>query len=422
MDIEFYQKLSDTILSWFTNHGFAQSTAETLRTISIFAVIIILSIAVDFVFRKIIIAIVARIIKKTKNKYDDIFLERKVFSKLAHIAPVLVVYFLLPTAFPDSNLFLSFLEDICFVFIAFNILFVLIAFMDALHDIYNQFPISQNRSIKGYVQLFKIIFYIFTFLAIISIIFNINMTKIFTGIGALAAVLILVFKDTILGLVASVQLSGNDMVKPGDWISMPKFNADGDVIEINLTTVKVQNWDKTISTIPTYALVSDSFQNWRGMSESGGRRIKRSINIDMSSVMFAPPEMLKKFKTFHMLKDYVNKKEIEIEEYNKKLKIGENEVYNGRRMTNLGIFRKYLENYLKQHPKIHQDMTFLVRQLQPTDKGIPLEIYVFSNDQAWANYEAIQADIFDHVLAIIPEFGLRVFQAPTGSDFKNLRV
>ena len=422
MDIEFYQKLSDTILSWFNSHGITGSSAETLRTISIIAVIIVLSILVDFVFRKIIISIVTRIITKTKNKYDDIFLERKVFSKLAHIAPVLVVYLLLPIAFPESDLFLSFLEDICFVFIAFNILFVLVAFLDALHDIYNHFPISQNRSIKGYVQLIKIIFYVFTFLAIISILFNINLTKIFTGIGALAAVLILVFKDTILGLVASVQISGNDMVKPGDWITMSKYNADGDVIEINLTTVKVQNWDKTISTIPTYALVSDSFQNWRGMSESGGRRIKRSINIDMNSVMFAPPEMLSKFKTFHMLKDYITDKEKEIELFNKKLDIGENEIYNGRRMTNLGIFRKYLENYLKQHPKIHNEMTFLVRQLQSTDKGIPLEIYVFSNDQAWANFEAIQSDIFDHVLAIIPEFGLRVFQAPTGSDLKNLRI
>lgn len=421
MDIEFYQDLSNTILSWFNNHGIEGSSAEFLRSLSVIAVIIGLSIIVDFVFRKIIISIVTRIIKKSKNQYDDILLDRKVFDKLAHIAPVLVVYILLPIAFPNSNLFLTVLEDICFIVIALNILFVLIAFLDALHDIYNHFPISQNRSIKGYVQLFKIILYIFTFLSIISIVFNIHMGRIFTGIGALAAVLILVFKDTILGLVASVQLSGNDMVKPGDWISMPKYNADGDVIEINLTTVKVQNWDKTISTIPTYALVSDSFQNWRGMSESGGRRIKRSINIDMNSVMFAPAGMLEKFKTFHMLKDYINEKEKEIEAYNKKLKIGENETYNGRRMTNLGIFRRYLENYLHQHPKIHQELTFLVRQLQPTEKGIPLEIYVFSNDQAWANYEAIQADIFDHVLAIIPEFGLSVYQAPSGYDIRNLK-
>jgi len=236
----------------------------------------------------------------------------------------------------------------------------------------------------------------------------------------MAAVLILVFKDTILGLVASIQLSANKMVNVGDWISMPKYNADGDVMDISLNTVKVQNWDKTIATIPTYALVSESFNNWKGMEESGGRRIKRSISIDMNSISFLTGDQIAKFRKYHLLKDYINTKEKEIEAFNTSLELDDDTVTNGRRMTNLGTFRKYLENYLHNHPKIHQNMTFLVRHLQPTEKGIPMEIYVFSNDQAWANYEAIQSDIFDHILAIMPEFGLRVFQNPTGDDFQKL--
>jgi miniconductance mechanosensitive channel len=266
----------------------------------------------------------------------------------------------------------------------------------------------------------KIIFYAAAVIMIISIFSGKAPSLLLGGLGAMAAVLILVFKDTILGFVASIQLSANKMVNVGDWISMPKYNADGDVIDISLNTVKVQNWDKTIATIPTYALVSESFNNWKGMEESGGRRIKRSINIDMNSVGFLDAEQIEKFRKYYLLKDYINRKEKEISEFNKSLKLEGDQVTNGRKMTNLGTFRKYLEEYLKQHPKIHQDMTFLVRHLQPSDKGLPIEIYVFSNDQAWANYEAIQADIFDHILAIIPEFGLRVFQNPTGSDFRRL--
>ena len=240
------------------------------------------------------------------------------------------------------------------------------------------------------------------------------------GVGAMAAVLMLVFKDTILGFVASIQLSANNMVNVGDWISTPKYNADGDVIDISLNTVKVQNWDKTIATIPTYALVSESFNNWKGMEESGGRRIKRPINIDMNSVTFLDDAQIEKLGNFHLLKDYINTRQKEITEYNKSLNLEEGTVTNGRKMTNLGVFRKYMEEYLHHHPMISKEMTFLVRHLQPTDKGLPVDIYVFSKDQAWANYEAIQADIFDHTLAILPEFDLNVFQNPTGSDFQKL--
>jgi miniconductance mechanosensitive channel len=421
INTDFYQRIADSIQQWVVDMGIGLNMAVFLRSIIILSIIAILGIIIDFVFRKIIVSVAKRVIQRTKNTYDDIILERKVFDKLSHIAPALVIYILIPFALPEYPKLLVFIKDICFVWIAINILLVVTSFIEALHDIYQQLPMSQNKSIKGYVQLVKIILYIIAFLTIISILFSINMTRIFTGLGAMAAVLILVFKDTILGFTASVQLSSNNMIKPGDWISMPKYNADGTVIELTLNTVKVQNWDKTISTIPTYALVADSFQNWRGMEESGGRRIKRSINIDMTSVGFVTPEQLQKFKTFKILNEYIGKKEQEITDFNKKINVLEGQVYNGRHMTNLGTFRKYLELYLKQHPKIHTDMTLLVRHLQPTEKGIPIEVYAFSSDQEWAKYESIQADIFDHILAILPEFGLKIFQIPTGSDFKMLK-
>jgi len=240
------------------------------------------------------------------------------------------------------------------------------------------------------------------------------------GLGAFSAVLLLVFKDAILGLVAGVQLTANDMLRPGDWISMPKYDADGTVTDITLTTIKVQNWDKTISTVPAYSLFTDSFKNWRGMEESGGRRIKRSINIDMTSVKFCTEPMLEKYKQFQHIIDYVKNTEVEIQKYNSDKRVNTKVVVNGRRQTNIGVFRAYLYAYLQSHPDVRNDMTFLIRQLQPGEYGLPIEIYVFSKVQAWAQYEAIQADIFDHILAVIPEFDLRVFQNPSGGDFKSL--
>jgi miniconductance mechanosensitive channel len=232
----------------------------------------------------------------------------------------------------------------------------------------------------------------------------------------------LIFKDSILGLVAGIQLSTNQMLHIGDWIEMPKYGADGDVIDISLTTLKVQNWDKTITTIPTYALISDYFKNWRGMSESGGRRIKRSINIDVTSIKFCTQEMLDKFKRFKCIREYVERKLEEIDTHNTSEGVDESDLVNGRHLTNIGTFRAYVAAYLRSHPRVHQGMTFLVRHLQPTAEGLPIQIYIFSNDQAWANYEAIQADIFDHILAVVPEFELRVFQNPTGADFQALQT
>jgi miniconductance mechanosensitive channel len=308
------------------------------------------------------------------------------------------------------------------IYFALIIVFVANSLLNSAMEIYNTTEYSHHRPITGYVQLLKILVYFMVGINIVSVLLNKNPTVLLTGLGAMAAILLLIFKDTILGFVASIQLSANNMVKIGDWIEMKSHGADGTVLDITLNTVKVQNWDKTISTIPTYALVSESFNNWKGMEESGGRRIKRFVSLDTGTIKFCDAAMLSRFEKFDLIHDYVIQKEKELREYNKGKNLTEEDYISGRHQTNVGIFRKYLEVYLRQHPMIHKEMTFLIRQLQPVGKGLPIEIYVFSKDQEWANYEAIQADIFDHIFAVIPEFELRVFQEPTGADISSLSV
>ncbi|MDA3930949.1 MAG: mechanosensitive ion channel [Prolixibacteraceae bacterium] len=390
--------------------------------------IFIIALLLLFILRKIFVRFAHRFAKSTKTEWDDILIKYKFFYSLAHFAPALYIYF--NASFANlqvpgteelffSNLQVIFLRISEVYFLGASI-FLLNAFLSSVNEIYNKtFSFAKERPIAGFIQLIKIFIYFVGVLILISLLFDKELSKLFTGLGAMAAILILVFKDTILGFVASIQISMNDMVKIGDWINMPSRGADGDVIEINLTTVKVQNWDKTITMLPTYSLISESFVNWKGMEQSGGRRIMRSININMSSVKFCSSEMLKKLEKFVLIREYINDKENEIAAFNSTLKIDPKDHYNGRRQTNLGIFRKYLEAYLKNHPMINQEMTFLIRHLQPSEKGLPIEIYVFCKDQRWANYEAIQSDIFDHILAVIPEFDLMVFQNPTGSDFNR---
>jgi miniconductance mechanosensitive channel len=383
-------------------------------------IIALFSWIADKVARKVIIRSLRTLAKRTKTQWDDIILEKKVFNRLAHVVTTIIAYSLISIVMKDFPQGLIFIRALLRIYIIIMIVLALDAFINSLHAIYQSSKIATDRPIKGYIQVVKIIIYFVAIILILAIILNKKPTALFAGLGAMAAVLMLVFKDTILGFVASIQLSANDMVKIGDWISMPSHGADGDVLEVTLNTVKVQNWDKTISTIPTYALVSESFSNWRGMEESGGRRIKRHINIDMKTVKFCSPEMLGKFRKIQYIQSYIDKKEAEIESYNKAHNVDQSITVNGRRMTNFGTFRYYLEEYLKNHSKIHNNMTMLVRHLQPTEKGIPLEVYVFSNDQEWATYEAIQADIFDHILAVLPEFELSVYQSPTGEDFKRI--
>ncbi len=415
MELNFLFDIKDILAGW----GLPEKYVLYVNTAFGVALIIILAYLSDVILKRIILRSITRIIKRTKSRWDDILLEKKLFSRLSHLAPAIILFYYARYVLSDYQNISVLFQGVIKIFIILLVLLIVDSLINALHDIYQTLPVSKNRSIKGYVQIIKILAYFIAGLLVISVVFNKEVTKLLTGLGAIAAVLLLVFKDTILGFVASIQLSANNMLKIGDWITMPKYDADGTVTEVTLNTVKVQNWDKTISTIPTYALVSNSFSNWRGMEESGGRRIKRSINIDMKSVRFCTAEMLEKFKKIQYLREYIEKRQEEIESYNKENNIDESIVVNGRKMTNIGTFRKYLEKYLYNHPKIHNDMTFLVRQLQPTDKGVPIEVYVFSNDQRWASYEAIQADIFDHIMAVIPEFDLRVYQSPSGDDFQR---
>ncbi len=410
------EKLDKLLLST----GMPEGLEATTRTVIVAVIIFSLALLADLITRKIFVSGIKRFVRKTKTQLDDILIERRVFRKVAHTVPGLIIYFSAGFIFSSYPVLGDVVTRLALIYIIIVLLLSIDSFINALHQIYLNMPVSEGRPIKGYIQVVKIIIYFIAVIMIISVLAKESPNKLLTGLGAMAAVLILVFRDTILGFVASIQLSANNMVKPGDWITMPSHNADGTVLDISLNTVKVQNWDKTIATVPTYALVSDSFRNWKGMEESGGRRIKRSINIDMNSVRFVDDEMAKKFKKIQVLSDYVVNKEEELQKYNEKHKIDGTIVVNGRRMTNLGTFRKYVEEYLHNHPKIHNDMTFLVRQLQPDERGLPIEIYVFSNDQEWANYETIQSDIFDHILAVIPEFDLRVFQSPSGRDFQSL--
>ena len=409
------------ISDWLHSLNINETLLEYIIILIQVVFLTILGVVTDFITKKVFLQTIRKVISRSKSNWDDLIYQRKVFHKLAHIVPALIILFLSTQFFKEYVVFLNILSKGILIFIIYIGIRSVTAFMNGLHDIYLTLPISKDRPIKSYIQIVIIVIYFIGIILILSILFDKKITTFFAGLGALAAVLMLVFKDTILGLVGGIQLSANDMVRPGDWIEMPSRKADGDVIDISLHTVKVQNWDKTITTIPTYALVNESFVNWRGMEQSGGRRIKRAIKINMSSIKYCDDQMIEKFKKIKILRPYIEHKENELKEYNRKHDIDDSVLVNGRRMTNFGTFRKYVELYLKNHPQISQDMTFLVRHLKPDETGIPLEIYVFSKDKVWANYEAIQADIFDHILAAIHEFDLAVFQNPTGSDFKALK-
>ncbi len=401
---------------WLEKLGLSEKPAGVLGTVIWTVILLIVSYLAYWITKKIIVNTVVRLIRHTKTKRDDILLHHRIFEKFAHFVPILFLYLAIPFFLKDNPGAERIVRDLLSIYLTIISIIIINTSLNALHDIYLTLPISKNRPIKGYVQVVQILVYFTGLMFIISILFNTKVMTLLGGLGAMAAVMILIFKDTILGFVASLQITANDMVKPGDWIEMPDRGADGTVQEITLYTVKVQNWDKTIVTIPTYSIVSESFKNWRGMEESGGRRIKRSVFIDAKSIRFCTPEMIGKFRKIKILQEYIDKKEKELAEHNRTNNIDDTVLVNGRRMTNIGTFRKYIEEYLKRHPMIHNEMTFLVRQLQMSEKGLPIEIYVFSKDQRWANYEAIQADIFDHIFAIIPEFDLRVFQEPSGYD------
>jgi miniconductance mechanosensitive channel len=406
--------LEEQMLSWGVNADATHAAALVL----FMALVVAVAYLIYFILRSYLLKVIHRVTEKTSNKWDDALMQARVFHRFLRIIPLTFILLCLERGMPDS---LVLLKRMVFALVIFVGARAVEAFLNAVADIYRAQPGTNRKPIRPLIQSLIIILYLFASIYIISVLINKQPWHLFTLLGGLTAVTMLVFKDTILGFVAGIQIGAYDMVREGDWIEMPKYGADGDVIEVTVNTVKVRNWDKTISTIPTYSLIADSFKNWRGMSESGGRRIKRSINIDMNTVRFADEAMLERFRGMELLRNYVETKQAEIDSVNAQLGMDLSATtLNGRRQTNLGIFRAYLLEYLRNHPQIHQGMTFLVRHLQPTAQGLPIEIYVFSSDQIWASYEAIQADIFDHVIAALPEFGLRAFQQPSGADLAGL--
>ena len=379
-----------------------------------YLVIGILCLMAYFITSRILLRTVSHLFKRTSTQFDDILIEQRVFNKLPFLVPLVILYNSKDLLYWNNLLDRVILSTIALIF-----LYSLNALINALNEMFKLTDLSKKFSIKSYTQIGKLLINIFGIIVVIAVLTGNSPVYLLSGLGALTAVLILVFKDTILSLVSSVQISSNDLFKVGDWVEAPQFGADGDVIDIALHSVKIQNWDKTISVIPTNKLIDSSFKNWRGMAESGGRRIKRSINIDMSSIKFCTNEMIDRYSKYNVIANYIKVKLEEVQRFNIENNITDESLINGRSLTNIGTFRAYIEGYLRNHNKIHDEMTFLVRQLSPSANGLPIEIYVFSNDTDWLNYEKIQADIFDHLLAVVSEFELKVFQNPSGSDFKS---
>ena len=378
------------------------------------------AVVVDLIVKRVLVGAVRAFAKRSSFTWDDALVTHNVFGRLAQVVPALIVFVGMPFVPGLQEGVVQLMRNVAMSYMVLMLTLALTAMLSAANTIYASSPMAKHRPLKGFVQLVQIVVWVFGGVMIVAALLDRSPILLLSGFGAMTAILLLVFKDTILSLVASVQLTAQDMVRVGDWIEMPQFGADGDVVDIQLHTVKVQNWDKTITTIPTHRLITDSFKNWRGMSQSGARRIKREMLIDVSSIRFQARDEVEHFRCFALLKDYIENKERELADYNEGLAHEVDSDVNKRRLTNVGTFRAYAYNYLKNHPKIHKDMTLIVRQLGPGPEGLPLEIYCFTNTTAWAVYEDIQSDIFDHLLAIVPEFGLRLYQQPAGSDLTSL--
>jgi miniconductance mechanosensitive channel len=407
---------------WGLDFGFGADSADGMASLIGLAALVLAAVVAYFGTRRLMLRLARLLAKRTRTVIDDALLEAHAFSRFALLVPTIVVQRGMPLVLEPGSSFLEPLDNICFIAAIVILVAVFSSLLDAGEAVYSTYEISRRFQIKGLLQAVKIVVLIVAGISIFGLVVGRSPLAFLGGLGALGAVLTLIFQDSILGLVAGFQLSANDMVRIGDWIEMSQHGADGDVVDITLTTVKVQNWDKTIITIPTHALVADSFRNWRGMQESGGRRIKRSVNIDVTSVRFCDEEMIGRFRKIALVRDYLDRKVGEIEQFNRDRGVDGSSPANGRRLTNVGTFRAYLEAYLHHHPMLNEEMTFMVRQLPPGEGGLPIEIYVFSSDQNWVSYEALQSDLFDHILAVVPLFDLRIFQTPTGADLRSLEA
>jgi miniconductance mechanosensitive channel len=412
--------MRETVEQWLRLAGLKESAIEASTTLVLLCAVLALAWVVDFVVRRILLRFAATLAKRSRAKWDDTLLEHRVFHTGAHIVGALVVYALVPAVFANWPTLSAVLRNLLEAYVLLVALLAVTRALRAFLDAYQAKHPESRVPMRVLVQATTIAMWFIGLIIVISLLINQSPTVLLGGLGAMTAILAIVYKDSLLGFVAGIQIASNDLLRKGDWIEMPDYNADGDVTQIGLTTIKVQNWDKTITSIPSYAIIAASFKNWRGMSESGGRRIKRAIQIDMNSVEFCTQDMIDRFRKIADLKDYIDEKQNELRDWNAKHNIDDSVLVNGRRMTNLGTFRAYLVSYLRNHPMINQDMTFLVRQLPPAADGLPIEIYVFSSDKRWAAYEDIQSDIFDHILAVIPEFDLRVYQHPSGKDVQEV--
>lgn len=391
-----------------------------VRMLLMSVVVILISVAMWWVTRKILLSFVHQFAKNSTTTWDDHLVDRNFFSALAQLAPWLTMDFFLGIVFVDFPKLLSFLQATTDLVTVFVLMIAMLRFVNAFGDVLLENERLRDKPIHSYLQLVKIIASGVFIIYMLSIMTNKDPVFFLTSLGAVSAVLLLIFKDTILGFVGSIQLAANDMIRIGDWVTVEKYGADGDVIEITLAVVKVQNFDKTITTIPTYSFIADSFKNWRGMTESGGRRIARAFNIKIDTVKFCTPEMIEKFNDYHLIADYINDRESEIQKFNEEKNIDKKVLLNGRHQTNLGLLRKYMHEYLASHPGVNKEMTYMVRQLAPTEYGVPIQVYCFSNSKDWPVYEGIQGDIFDHFFAAVSYFDLEIYERPAGSDFNKI--
>lgn len=390
--------------------GVSETTAKYLNMITLLISVLLVALIIDYVTKRILWRFANGIAKRTKTNFDNILISNKLPRNIAHIIPLLILIEFLPQIFTDFTFAGDIIEKTLKVIGIILTLRIISSVLNSTKDYLKTLPRYKDKPVDSYIQVFMIFAWLLGVFSMFAVVTGVSFFQFTTTLGAASAVIILIFKDTILGFVASIQVSINDMVRIGDWITFEKYGADGNVIEINLATVKVQNWDKTITTIPTYALISDSFKNWRGMMASNGRRIKRSVIIKASTIKFLTAKDIERLKSIELVSDYLESRSKEIIKYNNEKKIDKSLLINGRNLTNFGLFRKYLQTYVENHSAVNKEMTLMVRQLEPTPQGIPMEIYAFSSDQRWVNYEYIVGDIFDHVLASVGYFDLEVFE------------
>lgn len=395
--------------------GVSENTAQYLNMLALLLGLLIIAFIVDYTTKRILWKFSASIASRTKTNFDNILISNKLPRNVAHIIPLIILIEFVPDVFSDFSYFENIVEKTLKIITILLTLRIIRSFLNSVKDYLKTLPRYKDKPIDSYIQVFMIFAWLLGLFSTLAIITGVSFTKFATTLGAASAVIILIFKDTILGFVASIQVSINDMVRIGDWITFEKYGADGDVIEINLATVKVQNWDKTITTIPTYALISDSFKNWRGMMNSGGRRIKRSVIIKASTIKFLSDDDIERFKHIELISNYIEQRSKEIKKFNTEKGVDKSILINGRNLTNFGVFRKYLQTYMDNHSAINKDMTLMVRQLEPTPQGIPMEIYAFSSDIRWENYEYIIGDVFDHVLASVKYFDLEIYELSLGN-------